>query len=131
VKGLLNILPTSDWVLRQYTGTARDWSTVTPVVWPGHDDKDAKKAGEMLRKAFVQAGLPPELVAGIGGDDLDWRPVGFRAGLDLAYRYAVPDKLRGRLSHVRVRFPQPVRGPLAVGAGRYRGFGLFARDGDG
>lgn len=37
-----------------------------------------------------------------------------------------PDKIKGRMYPVRVRFPHPLRGPLAVGAGRYRGFGLFA-----
>ena len=129
ITGLLNILPTSDWVLKQYTGGrdgAKVWSTVTPVVWPGHDDRDARKAEAILRKAFVQAGLAPELVASI--EELDWRTVGFRAGVDLAHRYQRPDHMNGRAYHVRVRFPHPVPGPLAVGAGRYRGFGLFAAE---
>jgi len=30
--------------------------------------------------------------------------------------------------HVRVHFAHPVKGPLAIGAGRYRGMGLFAAD---
>lgn len=127
--GLLNLLPTSDWVLQQYTGGrdgARAWSTVTPVVWPGHDDHDPRKAEAILRKAFVQAGLAPELVAGV--TDLEWRPVGFRPGTARAEQYAMPASLTGHRYHVRVRFPHPVRGPLAVGAGRYRGVGLFATD---
>jgi CRISPR-associated protein Csb2 len=122
--GLLNLLPASDWVLRQYVGAWRAWSTVTPVVWPGHDDRDPRKAEALLRRAFLQAGLTPELVGGIA--DLDWRPVGFRPGQDLARHYVPPDKLVGPRYHVRVRFGHPVRGPLAVGAGRYRGFGVFA-----
>ncbi|MBI2806678.1 MAG: type I-U CRISPR-associated protein Cas5/Cas6 [Planctomycetes bacterium] len=126
IKGLLNILPTKDWVLSQYTKSAHAWSTVTPVVWPGHDDRDAAKAEAILRKAFVHASLAPELVAGI--EELEWRTVGFRAGVDLAHRYQRPDHMKGRAYHVRVRFPHPVPGPLAVGAGRYRGFGLFAAD---
>ncbi|MSQ97280.1 MAG: type I-U CRISPR-associated protein Cas5/Cas6 [Gemmataceae bacterium] len=126
VTGLLNLLPTSDWVLTRYTKSAHVWSTVTPVVWPGHDDRDARKAKAILRKAFVQGGLAPELVAGI--EELDWRTVGFRAGVDLAHRYQRPDHMNGRAYHVRVRFPHPVPGPLAVGAGRYRGFGLFAAE---
>ena len=127
--GLLNLLPTKDWVLGQYIATAKEWSTVTPVIWPGHDDRDAKKAEGLLRKAFGQAGLTPEVVAGI--EELEWRPVGFRAGLDLAHRYAKPASLTGRAYHVRVRFKTPVAGPLAVGAGRFRGFGLFAAVPDG
>ncbi len=126
IVGMLNLLPTKDWVLNRYTQPARTWSTVTPVVWPGHDDRDARKAESILRKAFVQAGLAPELVAAI--EELDWRAVGFRAGVDLAHRYAKPDHMNGRMYHVRVRFPHPVPGPLAVGAGRYRGFGLFAAE---
>jgi CRISPR-associated protein Csb2 len=125
--GLLNILPNSDWVLRQYVCESRLWSTVTPVIWPGHDDHDARKAEGILRKAFMQAGLSPELIAAI--EELDWRPVGFRAGVDLADRYRAPDKIRGRQYHVRVRFSHPIRGPLAIGAGRYRGLGVFAAEG--
>jgi CRISPR-associated protein Csb2 len=125
-KGMLNILPTSDWVLRQYTHPSHVWSTVTPVVWPGHDDRDPRKAEAILRKAFIHAGLPPELVGRI--EKLEWRSVGFRAGLDMAPRYLCPEKIVGRQFHVRVRFPQAIRGPLAVGAGRYRGMGVFAAD---
>jgi CRISPR-associated protein Csb2 len=126
VMGMLTELR-PDWVLGRYTGESRVWSTVTPVVWPGHDDGDAGKAERVLRKAFVDAGLSEQLVDGIV--ELDWRPVGFRAGVDLASRYERPEKLTGRQYHVRVRFAHPVRGPLAVGAGRYRGLGLFAAEG--
>ena len=35
-----------------------------------------------------------------------------------------------RRAESSVRFPRPVAGPVAVGAGRYRGLGLFAADGD-
>ncbi|MSR56048.1 MAG: type I-U CRISPR-associated protein Cas5/Cas6 [Gemmataceae bacterium] len=126
VVSVLNLLSTSDWVLKQYTSESRDWSTVTPVIMPGHDDHDSRKAEAILRKAFVQSGLAQELVDGI--EELEWRAVGFRAGLDLAHRYLSPENLKGRKYHVRVRFAHPVRGPLAVGAGRYRGFGLFATE---
>jgi CRISPR-associated protein Csb2 len=129
VVGLLNLLPTNDWVLNQYLGPregARTWSTVTPVVWPGYDDRDSEKAERILRKAFVDAGVSQELVNGI--TDLAWRSVGFRAGVDLASRYSLPNRLNGQRYHVRVCFPHPVRGPLAVGAGRYRGLGLFAAE---
>jgi CRISPR-associated protein Csb2 len=146
--GLLNLLPTSDWVLRQYVGEARGWSTVTPVILPGHDDPDGlrKKLNKrrtseeqknllerlnrrivgLLHKAFSQAGLSPEQVNTI--DELEWRKAGFRAGVDWADRYLRPDKLNGPQYHIRVRFRQPICGPLAVGAGRYRGLGVFAAE---
>jgi CRISPR-associated protein Csb2 len=125
VKGLLNILPTSDWVLRRYVGTSMDWSTVTPVIWSGFDAGDAAKAERILRRAFIDAGLPRELVEKA---ELEWRAVGFRRGVDPATKYCRPDKLHGRRFHVRVRFPHAIAGPLAVGAGRYRGLGVFAID---
>jgi CRISPR-associated protein Csb2 len=121
--GMLNQLPKSDWVLKQYVGESRVWSTVTPVVLPGYDDRDDTTAERLLRRAFVHAGFSEEVACGLG---LDWRNVGFRAGVDLASRFCLPDRLNGPRYHVRVTFPHPIRGPLAVGAGRYRGLGLFA-----
>jgi CRISPR-associated protein Csb2 len=123
VRGMLGELQTSDWVLTRYTNEGQLWSTVTPVILPGYDDHDEAKAERLLRSAFRHAGLSAELADGC---ELEWRHVGFRAGLEPARRYRVPETLQ-RLPayHVRVRFPSAIRGPLAIGAGRYRGFGLF------
>lgn len=148
--GMLNLLPTSDWVLRQYTGAASVWSTVTPVVLPGHDEADPRTVSRrrrlapdeaarrrvheqaeqrtetLLRRAFAQAGWPRELV---NSAELEWRWVGFRPGVEPTGRYQVPERLaRFPRYHVRVRWPVPIRGPLAVGAGRYRGLGIFAAE---
>ena len=121
---LLSILPGDDWVLRQYVGQTRTWSTVTPVLFPGHDDRDPAKAGRLLRIAFAQAGYKQELM---NQTELEWRRVGFHAGLDLASRYLPPENLNHFPQyHVRVRFPTAIQGPLVVGSGRFRGFGLFA-----
>ena len=38
VAAMLTILPSSDWVLRQYTEESTTWSTVTPVILPGYDN---------------------------------------------------------------------------------------------
>ncbi len=120
----LEPLPPADWVLRRYVEASDRWSTVTPVVLPGYDDRSARKAERLLRKAFVQAGLEPEVVDGI--EELDWRKVGFRAGTDLASRYLPPDKVSGPMFHVRVRFAKQLTGPIAIGSGRHRGMGVFA-----
>jgi CRISPR-associated protein Csb2 len=121
---VLTFLPGSDWVVKQYIGEANTWSTVTPVVLPGHDDRDPMKADKLLRTAFAQAGYEKELM---NQTELEWRRVGFRAGVDLASRYPPPENLSNRPRyHVRVRFPHPIPGPLVVGGGRFRGFGLFA-----
>jgi CRISPR-associated protein Csb2 len=144
---LLTILPGSDWVLRQYVEESRTWSTVTPVILPGYDDldhlrrklkngRDAEtqkrylarldaRMDELLRKAFRQAGYSSELIEHA---ELDWRGVGFRPGVELASRFVLPENLdNAPRIHVRVRFPAAVRGPIAVGSGRFRGFGLFAK----
>lgn len=39
-----------------------------------------------------------------------------------------PEKTTGSMVHVRLRFKHPMSGLLAIGAGRYRGFGLLARE---
>jgi CRISPR-associated protein Csb2 len=124
IVALVTILPGSDWVLRQYVGASTTWSTVTPVILPGHDDRDPAKAGKLLKTAFAQAGCAPELM---NQTELEWRRVGFRAGVDLAWRYLPPKNLEHKPRyHVRVRFPHAIAGPLVVGSGRFRGFGLFA-----
>lgn len=83
---------------------------------------------ELLRKAFRQAGYSNDLVDQL---ELEWRDVGFRSGVDLASRYLPPENLgNAPRVHVQVRFPSEVQGPIAVGSGRFRGFGLFAKIGD-
>jgi CRISPR-associated protein Csb2 len=121
---LLALVSTNDPHVRAgYLGPAHVWSTVTPVVLPGYDDGDREEAARLLRRAFVQAGLPEELVEAA---DLEWRQVGFRPGVEVATRYERPPPTRMPRYHVRVRWPVPIRGPLAVGTARYRGLGLFA-----
>ncbi len=122
--GLLNYLPTSDWVLRQYTGSSQVWTTVTPVILPRHDKNVSANTKALLRLAFQQTGYSPDLLQ---RTEIDWRKVGFRAGVDHASRYLPPKNLDHRPRyHVCVRFPVPIPGPVAIGAGRFRGFGLMA-----
>jgi CRISPR-associated protein Csb2 len=134
------------------------WTSVTPVVLPGHDDprklrrrlaesnpslsaeekaqivrKLDERIERLLRKALLEAGLPPQLVADA---NLEWRGTGFLPGVDLASRYSVPDQCRRfRQVHVRVTWreqapdgtlrPKKIAGPLCLGSGRYSGLGLF------
>lgn len=124
---LATILPKSDWVLRQYVEEATAWATVTPVILPRHQGYDDVEAGDCLREAFEHAGYSRELLA---QTEIDWQRVGFWRGADLASRYLPPENLAHKPRyHVRVKFPHPIRGPIVIGAGRYRGFGLFAKFG--
>lgn len=143
---ILTLLPKSDRTVEYYTKASSTWSTVTPVLLPGYDDpghirKKLKSVNDsdtqkklldklntrvlqLLQKAFIQAGFSKDLVDQM---EFDWRSVGFRSGVDLASKYVRPENLnKFPAYHVFVRFPVNVSGPLAIGAGRYRGFGTFA-----
>jgi CRISPR-associated protein Csb2 len=146
-KGMLTDLK-PDGVLRNYTRESPIWSTVTPVILPGYDDPDHirtrlrtnrdasvqkrllaqidSRIEGLLRKAIKQAGYGTEIA---DSAQLEWRKAGFRPGVDLAHRYVRPENLQKFPAyHVRIRFANPFQGPMALGAGRYRGFGLFAAD---
>jgi CRISPR-associated protein Csb2 len=124
IVGLLTALPHSDWVLKQYIAQSRCWSTVTPVILPRHDRNIDSNTEALLKLAFRQAGYSAELLS---RTVIEWRKVGYRPGVDLASRYVPPKNLDHRPRyHVLVWFPWPVTGPLVVGAGRFRGFGLMA-----
>lgn len=121
---LLAPLPLSDWVLRQYVEPAAEWTTVTPVILAGYDDRNRDKAERLLWRALKQAGLTPDLLY---QTQLEWRGVGYLPGVDPASRYLPPRNLDDKPRyHLRLKFPHPVPGPLLVGGGRFRGFGLFA-----
>lgn len=153
---MLAVGSTSDKVVAPYLRPSRVWSTVTPVALPGFDDPDGirrrlsardgaramlaseksnqlavlnRRTRDLLLKAFAQAGIGDGLLSeeklNSGEAELSWRGVAFRAGPDLARRYELGVPAYPRY-HVRVVFRHLVRGPMAVGAGRYRGLGLFA-----
>jgi CRISPR-associated protein Csb2 len=130
--GLLSVIPNSDGRLRHYVGASDRWTSVSPVVLPGYDDRHGGKAEGLFRKAIGQAGFPAALAEGA---ELEWRPVGYWPGAEHARRFAVPAYLESfPRYHFRVHWrdrggrPVAVRGPVCLGAGRYSGLGLFATE---
>ncbi len=122
---MLAPLSESDWVLRQYTQMSDTWATVTPIVLPGSDEGKFAKGEKLFLKALRHAGYSSDALA-----ELEFRNVSFWPGGDLALRFHRPEYLRrGHWSvyHMRLRWRQPIRGPLALGAGRHCGLGIFAR----
>jgi len=127
---LLAHLSTGDPTLQNYTRRASAWTSVTPVVLPGYDDRRPGKAEALIRKAILQAGYSEDLARHAL---VDMSSAGFLAGTDLPRNYFVPAHLKrhSRL-HVRIlwRSPSgaPVRlpGPIALGGGRFTGLGVFA-----
>ena len=116
--------PASNQIILRYVGQSMTWSTVTPVILPGYDDGDQRKAERLFLKAVAQAGLFVESVT-----DLALRRAPFWPGSQHPRQYHRPDYLKGFPAwHVRIRFKEPIPGPLAIGAGRHCGLGIFASE---
>jgi CRISPR-associated protein Csb2 len=123
-RAMLVPLTGGDWVLRQYTAIADTWATVTPIILPGSDEGKFTKAEKLFFKALNHAGYWPEALA-----ELEFRNVSFWAGGDLALGFQRPDYLKKdcwSVYHVRLRWRHPICGPIALGAGRHCGLGIFA-----
>ncbi len=108
---------------KSWTEPSRTWASATPVVLHHHPKKNREGDVErVIFEAFLSAGLPePEAVR--------VRSVSRLEGA--GHAMSVPPFSEGDASlcryqtHVVVRFPKLVRGPVLVGRGRFRGYGLF------
>lgn len=111
-------LQPSRWAARS-RGGSREWVTATPLMLDGHLRRGRDEASEVAR-SLVIAGYPPAADVEVSAAPLTagalWRP---RPGTLPAGR---PHR---RLLHARVRFAEPVTGPVLAGSMRYLGLGLF------
>jgi len=118
------------WNLRPEAWTAlpdgaTHWSTVTPVAFDRHPkakDRGAyhREAAEMIAGACTAIGLPRPR-------DVILTPVSAHLGVPPAHafpRLARKDGGERRHAHAILVFAAPVRGPVVIGAGRYRGYGV-------
>lgn len=113
----------SDAMVKRYVAESEQWSTVTPVILPGFDDGKQAKAEKLLLRAIEQAGFRLDTVT-----DLALRKAPFWHGSQHPRQYQRPQYLKHLPAwHVRLIFREPVPGPLALGAGRHCGLGVFAR----
>jgi CRISPR-associated protein Csb2 len=130
------------------------WTSVTPVILPGHDDRKRLRARRedegdamarrravlrrdartdaLLRKAIVQAGIDETLAAHAA---ITWQGPGLLAGVAHASTYRVPHHLaRSPRLHVRIAWRTPggeplvMPGPLCIGSGRFYGLGLLVAE---
>jgi CRISPR-associated protein Csb2 len=146
VQAVLAATSRNDRVLERYVSESSTWTTVTPMVLPGHDDPGGlheklrkatrseeqrsllerlmKRREALVRKALRHAGLGDELAFSA---EIETRETGFIAGVERASRYAVPRHLKESTRlHVKLTWPVKVAGPLCIGRGRFSGLGLFA-----
>jgi CRISPR-associated protein Csb2 len=113
----------------RWTGPATTWSSVTPIILDRHPkphfDKDPvawrKSCEAIIGSACQRLGLPvPERI--------EVSPHSPLTGVPPAFSFAAPTARSGRPPrfhvHATLQFPVPIEGPLLIGAGRYRGYGL-------
>jgi CRISPR-associated protein Csb2 len=106
------------WALavERWSGPAREWATATPIVLDRFPRR-SRSVEDEVRASVANAGLAdPVAVALLAGPPVPGAPQAGRLRGSVA---------RGLRVHARLRFRDPVRGPVAVGRGRFRGVGLL------
>ena len=106
-----------------WTHVSRTWASVTPVVLDRHFDGEDKweRAAESVRDSCSNIGLPrPREVL--------LHPVSLVEGVPHSREFPQLTRKRdgGRQMHAHavIIFDEPVAGPVLLGAGRFRGYGL-------
>ncbi|MEW6320112.1 MAG: type I-U CRISPR-associated protein Csb2 [Acidobacteriota bacterium] len=108
-----------------YPSGAVRWSTVTPMAFDRHPKAaDAaahhEEMAAMVADACARVGLPRPREVAVGAASV-------HAGVPPAHvfpRLPRKDGSERRHAHVEVAFDGPVCGPVLIGAGRYRGYGV-------
>jgi CRISPR-associated protein Csb2 len=105
-----------------YTQESDTWASVTPVVFGKHPRKSqigpGKDGGKVVAELCDWIGLPRPVEARIGS-------VSAFRGVPMASEFAPPEKYaHSTRHHIWLRFAEPVRGAVLIGAGQYSGFGL-------
>jgi CRISPR-associated protein Csb2 len=109
-----------------YPRGATHWATVTPVVFDHHPKSKEKNAylsevAAMIKQCCTHVGLPVPSEVAITSVSAH---VGVPPTHELP-RLHRKDGSPRRHSHAILAFDKPVYGPILLGAGRYRGYGLF------
>lgn len=107
-----------------WTTPASRWASVTPVVLDRHCDGASRwtQAEEVVKAACERIGLPrPGAVA--------LHPVSALAGVPHGRDFPPLMRKNGggarQHVHAQILFDEPVHGPVLIGAGRFRGYGLL------
>ena len=106
-----------------WTNPSRRWASITPVVLDRHfDGKDKwEQAAESIKTACERSGLPRP-------SEVLLHPVSMFEGVPRSSEFPPMNRKSdgGRMhhSHAVLVFDEPVAGPVLIGAGRFRGYGL-------
>ncbi|HXB63954.1 MAG TPA: type I-U CRISPR-associated protein Csb2 [Solirubrobacteraceae bacterium] len=99
---------------------ARRWQTVTPVILDRYPKRREPEALQEAVRATLRHAMLPD------PEQLDASPIPWQAAAVPAPAYTGNELPSGLRLHLDVRFPEPLRGPVLAGRGRYFGVGLFA-----
>lgn len=115
----------------RWTESTTTWATATPIALPRHPkglnatnpkkrNRAWKQAERIVAQACEDAGLPQPLHIEVGAAP-------YVRGALASRRYPSMSKNGNRhmMLHARLTFSNPVKGPLALGSGRFRGWGLM------
>ncbi len=106
-----------------WTRPARRWATITPIVFDRHPkgvDREVQ-AERMVAETCERIGLPRPL-------DVVLSQVSLHLGVPHSRQFPAMRRKSGegrrQHSHAMLTFAEPVVGPITLGAGRYRGYGM-------
>ncbi len=120
--------------LDRYTKPARRWATVLPAALDRHPkDKVGKKLADIITHSCLNIGLRKEEIDGFEVEVHKYSPVkGAPSVREVLQSLPADSPYRTKpFAHLILNFRDPVRGPLILGAGRFRGLGLcLPLDGD-
>lgn len=112
---------------QRYASRANRWGTVLPAALDRHPkDKPGETVADIVIRACTNLNLSPEAIHGIDIEIHKHPPVkGAPSVKDVIRAVAHDSPYRTKpFAHLVLSFPNPIRGPLILGAGRFRGLGL-------
>ncbi|MCC7411568.1 MAG: type I-U CRISPR-associated protein Cas5/Cas6 [Gammaproteobacteria bacterium] len=129
VRAITGSIPPSHLCSESWTAHpagATQWSSVTPIAFDRHpkgrtEAERHQALAAMIAESCERNGLPATR-------DVIITPVSLHLGVPLAHAFPRLERKDGGLrrhSHAVLVFDVPVQGPILLGAGRYRGYGLF------
>lgn len=112
----------------RYLGPSQRWVTITPIVHSRWRKGGVNALLDQISADCAHVGLPAPVEIEV------LRSPGRRGGADKvvpppASHESWRGLLQGPMSHMRITFPKPVRGPVLIGRARHFGLGLCVPDG--
>ncbi len=119
IGGAAEAMLQEEWWRGQAAG-ARRWASVTPAVMDRHGSRVAERR-DAIERSCHRLGLPSPVHIDLGRESAVPN-VPVAGSFPMSTRPGRPSRQQW---HVHVAFDRPVRGPIVLGAGRYRGYGLL------